>query len=47
LSPDTIEKIFEVQSDGVDVVLGVPLRWGLGYALPKPETTTYIPDETN
>ena len=45
LSPETIEKIFEVQSDGVDVVLGVPLRWGLGYGLPKPETTTYIPDE--
>jgi CubicO group peptidase (beta-lactamase class C family) len=45
LSLDTIEKIFEVQSDGVDLVLGVPLRWGLGYGLPKPETTTFIPDE--
>jgi CubicO group peptidase (beta-lactamase class C family) len=31
LQPETIEKIFDVQSDGPDVVLlGHPLRWGLG-----------------
>jgi CubicO group peptidase (beta-lactamase class C family) len=23
----------------------VPLRWGIGYALPKPETLPYVPDE--
>ena len=43
--PDTIEQIFSVQSDGVDQVLGVPLRWGVGYGLPKPETIPYLPDE--
>ncbi|MBV8182718.1 MAG: beta-lactamase family protein [Mycobacterium sp.] len=45
LHPDTIEMIFTVQSDGVDQVLGVPLRWGMGYGLPKPETIPYLPDE--
>lgn len=45
LRSDTIEQIFAVQSDGVDQVLGVPLRWGIGYALPKPETLPYVPDE--
>jgi CubicO group peptidase (beta-lactamase class C family) len=45
LRPDTIERIFDVQSDGVDQVLGVPLRWGIGYALPKPGTLPYVPDE--
>jgi CubicO group peptidase (beta-lactamase class C family) len=44
LQPNTIELIFAVQSDGVDQVLGVPLRWGVGYALPKPETLPYVPD---
>ena len=34
LSPATIERIFEVQSDNVDLVLGVPERFGLGYGLP-------------
>ena len=34
LSPATIERIFDVQSDGVDLVLGVPERFGLGYGLP-------------
>jgi CubicO group peptidase (beta-lactamase class C family) len=45
LQPETIEKIFDVQSDGPDVVLlGHPLRWGLGYGLPQQETFPYIPD---
>ncbi len=35
LSPATIERIFEVQSDGVDLVLGMPLRFGIGYGLPE------------
>ena len=34
LSPATIERIFDVQSDNVDIVLGVPERFGLGYGLP-------------
>ncbi len=33
LSPATIDRIFEVQSDGVDQVLMVPSRFGLGYGL--------------
>jgi CubicO group peptidase (beta-lactamase class C family) len=44
LSPETIELVFDQQSDGVDLVLGIPLRFGIGYALPKQETVPYIPD---
>jgi CubicO group peptidase (beta-lactamase class C family) len=45
LSPATIELIFDEQANGVDLVLGIPLRWGTGFALPHPETLPYIPDE--
>ena len=31
----TIDRIFERQSDGIDRVLGVPVRFGLGWALPS------------
>lgn len=44
LSPETIDLIFEEQADGVDLVLGIPLRWGIGYALPNQETLPYLPD---
>jgi CubicO group peptidase (beta-lactamase class C family) len=44
LGPDTIELIFEEQANGVDLVLGVPLRWGIGYGLPQLETVPWIPD---
>jgi len=44
LSPETVELIFEQQSDGFDLVLGVPLRFGIGYALPQPDTFPYIPN---
>jgi CubicO group peptidase (beta-lactamase class C family) len=43
LSPDTIELIFDEQSHGVDLVLAVPLRFGIGYALPETETVPYVP----
>lgn len=36
LSPDTIARVFEPQSNGVDLVLGVPVSFGLGYALADP-----------
>ncbi|MGB3697165.1 MAG: serine hydrolase domain-containing protein [Gordonia sp. (in: high G+C Gram-positive bacteria)] len=36
LAPETVERIFEVQADGVDRVLGAPVRFGLGWALPGP-----------
>jgi CubicO group peptidase (beta-lactamase class C family) len=43
LSPDTIGIIFDEQSHGRDLVLGVPLRFGIGYALPETETVPYVP----
>lgn len=43
LSPATIDRIFEVQADGVDLVLGIPLRFGIGYGLPVTETIPYLP----
>jgi CubicO group peptidase (beta-lactamase class C family) len=33
LSQASIERILEPQAEGVDQVLGLPIRWGLGYAL--------------
>ena len=43
LSADTIALIFDEQSHGTDLVLGVPLRFGIGYALPEAETVPYLP----
>jgi CubicO group peptidase (beta-lactamase class C family) len=43
LSDATVDRIFEVQADGPDLVLMAPLRWGIGYGLPSP-TTPAIPD---
>jgi CubicO group peptidase (beta-lactamase class C family) len=36
LSPNGIDPIYEVQAEGVDKVLGVPLRMGMGYGLSNP-----------
>jgi CubicO group peptidase (beta-lactamase class C family) len=44
LGPDTIDLIFNEQANGVDLGLGIPLRWGIGYALPKANTVAWIPD---
>src|SRR4051794_10516876 len=44
LSQDTIDLIFDEQANGVDLVLGVPLRFGIGYGLPQAETLPYVPD---
>ena len=33
LSPQTIGRIFETQSDGIDLVLGMPFKFGIGYSL--------------
>jgi CubicO group peptidase (beta-lactamase class C family) len=44
LSPQTIDLIFQEQANGIDLVLGVPLRFGLGYGLPRPDLLPYIPD---
>jgi CubicO group peptidase (beta-lactamase class C family) len=45
LSPQTIDLIFREQQNGIDVVLGVPLRLGIGYGLPQPELLPWLPDE--
>ena len=44
LSPATIDRIFEVQADGTDLVLLVPLRWGIGYALPQTQSAPAVPE---
>jgi CubicO group peptidase (beta-lactamase class C family) len=44
LSPKTIDLIFEEQANGVDLVLGQPLRWGIGFALPRRDSLPYIPE---
>lgn len=41
LSKDTIDLIFQVQSDGMDLVLGVPFKFGIGYGLPN-ESSPWI-----
>ncbi len=43
LSEATIARVFDQQSDGIDLVLGIPVRFGIGYALPEPTTLPFIP----
>jgi CubicO group peptidase (beta-lactamase class C family) len=43
LSPKTIDRIFEVQSDGIDLELGVRVKIGVGYGLPWPEVLPFVP----
>jgi CubicO group peptidase (beta-lactamase class C family) len=43
VGPRTIELIFREQASGMDLVLGVPLRFGIGYGLPEPATIPAIP----
>src|SRR6266536_3273371 len=45
LGPETIDVIFREQLNGIDLVLGVPLRLGIGYGLPLAAAVPYIPDE--
>lgn len=44
LKPGTIGLIFDEQSRGTDLVNGLHLRWGIGYALPDRRTVSWIPD---
>src|SRR5262249_855788 len=44
LSPKTIDRIFEVQTDGIDLVLGYRLKIGMGYGLPWPEELPFVPE---
>jgi len=41
LSMPTIEKIIEQQCYGMDLVLGIPIRWGLGFQLTSKEMPVY------
>ena len=43
LSPATLERVFEVQADGPDLVLFTPLTWGIGYALPNAVSAPAVP----
>jgi CubicO group peptidase (beta-lactamase class C family) len=44
LSPQTIHRIFDVQSDTIDLVLGIRLKIGVGYGLPWPEVLPFVPE---
>jgi hypothetical protein len=45
LSPRTIDRIFEVQSHTVDLVMGIPVRMGVGYGLlPLPDVLPFLPE---
>jgi CubicO group peptidase (beta-lactamase class C family) len=44
LSPRTIDRIFEVQSNTIDLVIGIRLKLGIGYGLlPMPEVLPFLP----
>lgn len=43
LSPAMVDRIFEVQADGLDKVLPFPERFGIGYGLPHPESAPAVP----
>ena len=43
LSEQTAQRVLEEQSHGVDLVLGVPLRFGLGVGLSEPLTVPDLP----
>ena len=45
LSPKTIDRIFNVQSSGTDLVMGIPLRMGVGYGLvPMGHVLPFLPE---
>jgi CubicO group peptidase (beta-lactamase class C family) len=44
LSPETIEQVFREQTRGMDLFLGAPIRFGIGYALPEQASIPYIPE---
>ena len=45
ISPETIDRIFEVQSNSVDIVMGIQLKMGIGYGLlPMPQVLPFLPE---
>lgn len=47
LSPQTIELIFDEQSNGIDLAIGLPLRFGIGYGLPQLDSVGFVPAGRN
>ncbi|MBV9090128.1 MAG: beta-lactamase family protein [Mycobacteriaceae bacterium] len=45
LGSDTIDLIFHEQSHGIDQVLLIPLRFGIGFGLPEPQSFPFMPAE--
>ena len=39
-----VARIFEEQSNGVDLALGQPIRFGIGYGLPTPVSVPFVPE---
>jgi CubicO group peptidase (beta-lactamase class C family) len=46
LAPETIERCFEVQADGVDHVLGTHAKFGIGFGLLSPGMPVAVNDRT-
>jgi CubicO group peptidase (beta-lactamase class C family) len=44
LRPETIDAIFDQQSDGVDLVLGEHIRFGIGYGIAPTPALPYLPN---
>jgi len=44
LSEKTLDLIFDVQADGIDLVLGVPFRFGIGFGLSPSAAVPYLPE---
>ncbi|MGH3208387.1 MAG: serine hydrolase domain-containing protein [Trebonia sp.] len=44
LTPATIEHIFREQAHGIDLFLGVPMRFGIGYGLSEPVGVPSVPE---
>jgi CubicO group peptidase (beta-lactamase class C family) len=44
LSQKTIDRIFDVQADGMDLVLEAPFRFGIGFALTPTPSVPYLPE---
>jgi CubicO group peptidase (beta-lactamase class C family) len=44
LSDKTLDLIFDVQADGIDLVLGVPFRFGIGFGLSPSGAVPYLPE---
>ncbi|UOE42815.1 serine hydrolase domain-containing protein [Agromyces larvae] len=44
VAPETVERVFAEHTDGIDLVLGIPLRFALGWAVSNPVSTPAIPE---